>query len=263
LGIDAPPAEPEALAARWVAELDRHQVMRAALFGSAPGEAGAVSRAARAFPTRFVPFQMVNPRSADAAAIGRDLVERGIRGVLLFPALHGYFPDDAACLPVYEAAQQHRLVVFMHLGTLRIALRDRLGIKGVIDAAYGDPLRLTTVLHQFPEVRFIVPHFGAGTLGELLPAIRGARNLYVDTSSSNSWTADTPAFPSVEAAFSAVLASPDLGPERILFGSDSTVFPRGWRADVYERQLAVLDAIGAPRSDRDAIFSGNFERLLA
>jgi predicted TIM-barrel fold metal-dependent hydrolase len=262
LGIEAPPAEPEALAARWVGELDRHKVARAILFGSAPGEAGAVSRAARAFPDRFVPFQMVNPRSADAAGIGRDFIERGIRGVLLFPAMHGYFPDDAVCLPVFAAAREHHLVVFVHLGQLKIALRDRLGITGAIDSAYGDPMRLTPALHEFPDVRFIVPHFGGGTLGELLPAARGARNLYVDTSSSNAWTAGTPAFPSLEAAFGAVLASPDLGPERILFGSDSTVFPRGWRTDVYEGQLAALEAIGAPAADRDAIFSGNFARLL-
>jgi uncharacterized protein len=263
LGIEAPPAEPETLAARWVAELDRYGVARAALFGSAPGEAGTVSRAARAFPGRFAPFQMVNPRSADAAGMGRELVERGIRGVLLFPAMHAYFPDEAVCLPVYEAAQEHQLVVFVHLGLLKIALRDRLGIRGTIDPAYGDPMRLVSALHQFPGVRFIVPHFGCGTLGELLPAIRGARNLYVDTSSSNSWTAESPAFPTLEAAFAAVLGSPDLGPERLLFGSDSTVFPRGWRVDVYDRQVAALEAIGAPAPDREAIFSGNFERLLA
>jgi predicted TIM-barrel fold metal-dependent hydrolase len=263
LGIEPPPAEPEALAARWIAELDRHGVRRAALFGSAPGEAGAIARAVRAFPERFVPLQMVNPRSADAAGVGRDLVERGIRGMLLFPALHGYFPDDAVCLPLYEAARQHRLVVFIHVGQLKIALRDRLRVPGTIDSAYGDPMRLTTVLHEFADVRFIVPHFGSGTLGELLPAIRGARNLSVDTSSSNAWTADTPAFPTLEAALRAVLECPDLGPEKILFGSDSTVFPRGWRADVHEQQVAALDAIGAPGPDREAIFSGNFERLFA
>jgi predicted TIM-barrel fold metal-dependent hydrolase len=263
LGIEPPPAEPEALAARWVAELDRHGVRRSALFGSAPGEVGAIARAVRAFPDRFVPLQMVNPRSADAAGIGRDLVERGIRGMLLFPAMHAYFPDDAVCLPLYEAARQHRLVVFIHVGQLRIAIRERLRVPGTIDSAYGDPMRLTPVLHEFADVPFIVPHFGSGALGELLPAIRGVRNLYVDTSSSNAWTADTPAFPTLEAAFRAVLSCPDLGPQRILFGSDSTVFPRGWRADVHQQHVAALDAIGAPGPDREAIFSGNFERLFA
>jgi uncharacterized protein len=262
LGIETPPAEPEALAARWAAELDRQGVARAALFGSAPGEAVAVSRAARAFPDRFVPFQMVNARSADAAAVRRDLVDRGVRGILLFPAMHGYYPDDAICRPVYEAAQQHQLAVFVHLGHLRIAIREKLGIAGAIDAAYGDPAHLIPMLKQFPEVRFIVPHFGCGTLGDLLPGLAGVRNLYLDTSSSNAWINDTPGLSSLDDVFRAVLECPGLGPDRLLFGSDSTVFPRGWRTDIYERQQAALEAIGAPPSDREAIFSGNFERLF-
>lgn len=261
LGIEPPPAEPETLAARWVSEMDRHGVRRAALFGSAPGEHGAVARAARAFPGRFVPFQMVNPRSADATAL--DRVDRAIRGVLLFPALHGYLPDDDVCRPIYEAAQDSKLVVFVHVGKLRITIRDRLGVRLPIDEALADPFRLAKVAQQFPEVRFIVPHFASGRLEDLLIAISGARNVYVDTSSSNSWTETTPAYPTLAAAFQAVLESPSLGPDRILFGSDSTVFPRGWRADVYHQQVEALEQIGAPPRDREAIFSGNFETLFA
>src|SRR5687767_2085793 len=76
--VEAPAAEPEALAARWVSEMDRNGVGRAALFGSAPGEHNAVSRAARAHPGRFVPFQMVNPRGADLAGVLRSLAEHEI-----------------------------------------------------------------------------------------------------------------------------------------------------------------------------------------
>jgi predicted TIM-barrel fold metal-dependent hydrolase len=262
LGIEAPPAEPEALAARWIAELDRHDVSRAALFGSAPGEAMAVSRAARAFPERLVPLQMLNARSADATAIKRDFGERGIKGILLFPAMHSYFPDEPVCRPIYEAAQQQELVLFVHLGRLRIAIKDRLGIGGGTDDRYGDPAHLAPILRQFPDVRFIVPHFGGGTLAELLPAMDGIRNLYLDTSSSNSWIGETASYPSLETVLSTVLEHPSLGPERILFGSDSTVFPRGFRTDVYERTLGALDAIGAPSADRERIFGGNFEDLF-
>jgi predicted TIM-barrel fold metal-dependent hydrolase len=263
LGIEPPPAEPEALAARWIAEMDRHQVEAAALFGSAPGEQNAVSRAARAYPGRFAPFQMVNPRSADLPVVLRDLADKGIRGLLLFPALHGYFPDEAVCRPVYEAARAHEQVVFVHLGRLRIAIREKLGIAGGVDERFGDPLRLAVVLRDFADVPFIVPHFGCGTLAGVLSVATGMRNLYLDTSSSNAWMGETPPFPTLEAVFRAVLESRDLGPERLLFGSDSTVFPRGFRADVLEKQQAALQAIGAPAADRELVFGGNFARLLS
>jgi predicted TIM-barrel fold metal-dependent hydrolase len=260
LGIEAPPAEPEALAARWVAEMDRYGVARATLFGSAPGEHATVNRAVRAFPDRFVPFQMVNPRSADATTIERA---GGLRGVLMFPALHGYLPDEDVCRPVYEAARESKLVVFVHIGRLRIVIRDKLGVRIPIDETLADPKRLAESLREFPDVRFIVPHFGSGRLADLLSVIRGVKNLWIDTSSSNNWMQQSPEYPTLPAAFRAVLESPDLGPERVVFGSDSTVFPRGWRSDVYHDQLAALESLGAPERDRQRIFKENFEALFA
>jgi predicted TIM-barrel fold metal-dependent hydrolase len=206
---------------------------------------------------------MVNPRAPEAEKTLRTVVGQGIRGLLLFPALHSYFPDDDVCRSVYETARQNTLVVFVHLGGLKIAIRDRLGIsQPPIDERFGDPKRLARVLQDFPDVAFLVPHFGCGTLEGLLASIGGARNLYLDTSSSNSWMTGDRKFPNLDAVFRAVLEHADLGPARVLFGSDSTVFPRGFRADVYQQQAAALQAIGAPAHDREAIFGGNFERLL-
>ena len=53
-----------------------------------------------------------------------------------------------------------------------------------------------------------------------------------------------------------------VGPERLLFGSDSSFFPRGWVGDVYEQQSAALDEIGASTLVREKIFGANFERLF-
>ena len=51
-------------------------------------------------------------------------------------------------------------------------------------------------------------------------------NLHVDTSRSNAWTKYTPGLCLVN-VFRQALAV--LGPERMLFGSDSSFFPRGWQ----------------------------------
>ena len=50
--------------------------------------------------------------------------------------------------------------------------------------------------------------------------------------------------------------------DRILFGTDSSVFPVGWRADRLEEQKAVLKELGVSDEDQAKIFGGNTARLL-
>src|SRR5436189_5265082 len=85
LGWDAP-GTAEALADRWVAELDRHQVSRAALIASVPGDAASVAAAVSRHPRRFVGFFMVDPTQPDAAVKTSDAIARGgMRAICLFP----------------------------------------------------------------------------------------------------------------------------------------------------------------------------------
>jgi len=53
-----------------------------------------------------------------------------------------------------------------------------------------------------------------------------------------------------------------VGPDRLLFGSDSSFFPRGWVGEVFERQSSALAQIGASPEVREKIFGGNFDRLF-
>src|SRR4051812_23766518 len=88
LGWEAP-GSAEALADRWVAELDRHGVSRAALIASVPGDAASVSAAVSLHRNRFVGFFMVDPTQPDAAAAtARALAAGGLHAICLFPAMH-------------------------------------------------------------------------------------------------------------------------------------------------------------------------------
>jgi len=88
----------------------------------------------------------------------------------------------------------------------------------------------------------------------------------VDTSSSNDWMASHPstAGDSGHLTLSTVFrrALDIFGAERILFGTDSSTFPRGWRADIRDAQLAALEAAGTKGASLDAIMGGNLARLL-
>jgi predicted TIM-barrel fold metal-dependent hydrolase len=53
-----------------------------------------------------------------------------------------------------------------------------------------------------------------------------------------------------------------LGPDRLLFGTDSSFFPRGWQRAIYESQVSALDAAGVDEPARRQILAANFDRLF-
>jgi predicted TIM-barrel fold metal-dependent hydrolase len=48
------------------------------------------------------------------------------------------------------------------------------------------------------------------------------------------------------------------GPDRLLFGTDSSFFPRGWHRAVYETQVQALETAGIDESVRQRVFGENF-----
>ncbi len=256
---DAPGTATE-LGDRWVAELDRHGVARAALIASIPGDAASVAEAVAHQPHRFVGFFMHNPAGLDAdAMIARALKEYQMSGICLFPAMHGYRLDDECVERVFRAAAEHGAVVFVHCGVLTVGVRKKLGVPSRFDLRLGDPLTLARTALGFPDVPVIVPHFGAGFFREALMAADQCPTIHFDTSSSNSWIRFDGG-QTLEGVFRSTLAV--AGASRLLFGTDSSFFPRGWQAGIHEDQQRIMGSLGVSVADRSAIFGGNFERLF-
>ncbi|MCA1558938.1 MAG: amidohydrolase [Acidobacteria bacterium] len=254
------PGSAQALAERWIAELDRCGVSRAALIASAPGDEDSVATAVAAFPSRVVGFFMFNPSAPDPRArLHRAFSMLGLRGVCLFPAMHGYRLDDERVRGVFEAAEEYGAAVFAHCGVLSVGVRKKLGLPSLFDFRLGEPLALAAASSRFPSVPVIVPHFGAGFFREALMTADQCANVHLDTSSSNAWMKYSPAL-TLDAVFRQSLAV--LGPSRLLFGTDSSFFPRGWQQTVYDAQRSALDAAGASEAAQSQIFGGNFNRLF-
>ncbi len=253
------PGTPTELGDRWIADLDRHGVARASLIASIPGDAVSVAEAVAHHPHRFVGFFMHNPTGLDSgAALERSLKEYPMHAVCLFPAMHGYRLDDECVERVFRAAADHGAAVFAHCGVLTVGVRKKLGLPSPFDIRYGNPLDLHASALKYPQLPIIIPHFGAGLFREALMVADLCPNVLLDTSSSNGWIKYVGL--SLADVFRRALAV--TGPERLLFGSDSSFFPRGWVRDVHEQQSAALDEIGASSDSREKIFAGNFERLF-
>jgi predicted TIM-barrel fold metal-dependent hydrolase len=254
------PGSTEALAERWLLELDRHGVNKAALIASLPGDADSVVKAIARHPSRFVGFFMLDPTRDDAIAYATRALDNGLRTICLFPAMHRYALHDDRVARVFElASKRPGTSVFAHCGVLSVGVRKKLGLPSPFDIRFGNPLDLHGVALRFPKVNIVIPHFGAGMLREALMVASLCPNVLLDTSSSNSWIKQTPGL-TLEQVFRTALDV--VGAERLLFGTDSSFFPRGWNRDVYVQQKAVLDGLGVTDADQEKIFAGNFRRLF-
>jgi predicted TIM-barrel fold metal-dependent hydrolase len=256
------PGGAEMLADQWVQALDAADVQRCALIASMPGDEESVARAVTRHPDRFIGFVMVDASAHDAVSRTTAALEGGhARAVCLFPAMHHVPLTDDRTLRVVEAAAAVKgSAVFVHCGVLSVGVRRKLGLASRFDLRLGDPLAVASLAMQFPETPFIIPHFGAGMFRETLMAADAAPNIYLDTSSSNSWIRYHPGL-TLDAVFTTALQV--VGASRLLFGTDSSFFPRGWQRQVLEQQQRALAAIGVPDADAALIFGGNFERLFA
>lgn len=234
---------------------------RAAIIASRPGDESSVATAVARHPDRFTGFFMVDPGAGDAVPrTHRALTELRLNTVCLFPAMHHVPLDDSRTARVVEAAAASPgAAVFVHCGLLSIGVRDKLALPSRFDLALGDPIALSRLAHAFPGLPFLVPHFGAGRFTELLKTMERCANVHLDTSSSNSWIRAIPGL-TLAAVFETTLSA--VGPTRLLFGTDSSFFPRGWQRGIYEEQKTILQDLNVRAEDQALILGGNFDRLF-
>ncbi len=246
-----PPEQPEDLANIWAHELDRQGVSRAAIISSVPGDEESVIKAAAAFPDRFFAYAMVNPANWKPSDVS---------AMCLFPAMHRYSIQSDLALRVFDWAQENRKAVFVHCGVLSVGVRKKLGLDSQYDMRFSNPIDLHAVAMRYPTVPIVVPHFGAGYFREALMLADLCPNVYLDTSSSNQWMKYQESSLDLRQVFRRALDV--AGPQRLLFGTDSSFFPRGWHAQIFEDQARVLYELNVSEEDARSIFNENLVRIL-
>lgn len=254
------PGTPEALADRWRDELNRHGVARSALMASVPGDEESVWRAVNRHPARFVGYFLVDPTQADALNRVAGALDQGLRVACLFPAMHQYSLSDERVLAVGDllAGREHT-ALFAHCGAFSVGIRKKLGLRSAFESRFGNPLELQRMAQRQPALPVIVPHFGAGFFRETLMLADLCSNVVVDSSSSNGWIRYHPRL-TLKDVFDQALTV--LGPTRLLFGTDSSYFPRGWQHAIYTQQRQILADLSVAAADAAHVFGGNFDRLF-
>jgi uncharacterized protein len=187
--------------------------------------AGAVRR----HPDRFTGFLSVNPWwGPDALAeLDRAAGELELAGLKLHPVVQGFHVDDDVALPVIERAIERALPIYIHSGTPVVAL----------------PMAILALADRYPEGRFILGHMGGADFFVDIPMSFGrAHNVWVETSLTchAGYVGD---------------AIAQLGPDRVLFGSDSP-------SSAMASELTKIRVLGLPDEQLRQVLGGNVAGLL-
>lgn len=183
----------------------------------------------------------------------RAVDELGMVGYKLIAPLTGIAWDHPDLEPLWDWAEGRRLPVLIHFGWLGTG-------GGVVHHPLISPLSIFPIAHRHPSLPIIVAHFGCGYFGDLLQLCWSCPEVYIDTSGSNQWVRWLPYPLDLQGLFRKAYET--VGPQRLVFGTDSSWFPRGFAARYLEDQVEACRQVGMSGADIELVFRGNALRLL-
>lgn len=232
----------------WINAMDKHGIEKTAFMGTAylnPDFTEFINSS-----KRFIGFARINPLLPNALKILKKEYENGMKGVKLYATNDG-FDVSCDCNEIYEYCEKKKLPIVIHFGVT---------IGGKSDLFHGNPVMLSRVLRDFPRINFTIAHFGAGYFRELLMLKYKQDNLFVDTSGTNNWIEyqDNPF--TLKDVFKKTIKV--FTPQNIIFGSDTRIFPDGYREEILKQQMGILDELGLKKEDKEDIMHNNAKRVF-
>lgn len=248
-GDPLPDASPAEVAAAYVARLHAAEVAKALVVSVVPDNSWTRDFLQEA-RGHIHALCNLDPRDPGAPALLEREMAVGFRGVKLLPVNRAYSLSDPACRPFFEKAAELGAPIIVHYGV---------SVDPGADLRYADPIDLSPVARDFPEITFVIAHFGAGWLDSVLRLAYQCKNVCVDSSGTNNWMDYHVPRMSLADVFERCLTA--MGPERILFGTDSgNAAP--YRTWIRRMQQRTLEEMGLPDAHRDAILRANAVRIF-
>jgi uncharacterized protein len=176
----------------------------------------------------------------------RRRAQEGARAVKLLPGLYHEAPEDPAFWPMYEECQSLGLTIISDTGTLGFAETG---------SYYGEPRRFEAALRSFPKLRLVMAHFASAFWDQRVDLAKKHDNLFFDTSGSfyedGLEVRDGTRAANVADAERLIR---DVGPDRIMFGSDGPRF-------AFLPQLEQILGLDLTSKERTSILAENAQRI--
>ncbi len=193
----------------------------------------------------MIPFASIDPaKGRTGAREARRLVnEFGVRGFKFHPTMQGFYPNDRAAYPLYEAIAETGAITLFHTGQTGVGsgMRGGMGMR----LKYSNPMHLDDVAVDFPDMPIILAHPSFPWQEEALSVATHKPNVYIDLSG---WSPKY--FPPILIQYANTLLK-----HKMLFGSD-------WPAITPDRWLADFGKIDIREEVRPLILKENAKKLL-
>ncbi|NPV68422.1 MAG: amidohydrolase [Anaerolineae bacterium] len=218
------------LGADLVAKMDAAGVDKAVIFPFLEGNFtnDPIKEAYDQFPDRLIPYCSVNPWQPDAVEEIRKCVEDwGFKGLKLHPTINGFHLSDHGLVdPLFSAARDLHIPIIVH---------------GASDL-YNSPPEFAEMARAFPQVPLMMAHMGFfWSVDQAIDYAKELPNLYLETSRA-------PIFEIAEAV-------KRLGPEKVIWGTDSPFVD-------YEWEFKKMERATPSRTGYEKIVGGNLAALL-
>jgi predicted TIM-barrel fold metal-dependent hydrolase len=240
-------------AKRWVEDLDKKGINRVNFVTG--GGNDNLAKIIGWYPEKFTGFAHHDLTDENAASeLERAVKELGLRGYKLHSSSLSISIEDRLFYPVWKSAADLEIPIVIHFGVVGGGGGPSRNLHNM------NPLSFWSVASDFPMVNFVIPHFGAGYFRELLQLCWQCPNVYIDSSGSNQWTRWMPYELSLKDVFRRCIES--IGPDRLIFVTDSSYFPRGFSEQYLREQLKICYEIGLDEDNINKIFYENAVELL-
>ncbi|MHB1651453.1 MAG: amidohydrolase family protein [Desulfitobacteriaceae bacterium] len=237
---------------RWAVEVQNHQLEKIVFVTGGGNEV--LADVVRRNPQEFLGFahhDLCAPNAVEEMQHALD--DLGLVGYKWFGPMTKLPFEAPELKPFWRLLADRKVPVLIHFGVLG-------GPGGVVRHPRISPITLAEVVQEYTDIPFIIPHFGAGYYQDLLHLAWSSPNVYIDSSGSNDWIRWMPYPLSLKDLFARALDT--VGSKRIIFGTDSSWFPRGWARRYFELQTQVCTELSVTQAEMDAIFYGNGAGLL-
>jgi len=237
----------------WVSETEKYDYLKAVVFVTAGSNSFASELVGR-HPDHFIAYAHHDPLLPDAPERLENAVRKdGLKGYKILAPKVDKSLSDPSFDPLWDCAQSLGIPILFHFGIMG-------GAGGIASHMNINPLSIHDVAKRFPRIPIIVPHFGCGYVFETLNLCWACPNVYIDTSGSNQWMRWMPYEVTLESLFRKYRET--IGASRIIFGTDSSWFPRGFAQAYLDVQVRAMADVGYSEDERDQVLFRNAAALL-
>lgn len=129
-----------------------------------------IAEQVKARPDRFMGFGSLHPDMEDVETGVQSIIDLGLHGVKLHPDMQAFALDEARAIRLVKAVEAKKLPMMIHAGDYRYH--------------YSNPPQIRKMLAEAPDLTVICAHFAGYSVWDEAESLAGAKNMYVDCSSS-------------------------------------------------------------------------------